>query len=77
MRMGSACAFPADVSWAWLWSRPSNRLTLRDVDPKQDAALNAHIDGEFVPELLMSSGFLHCERYESGPLLPVTPGSDE
>jgi hypothetical protein len=52
-------------------------VVLRDVAPEQDEAVNAYIDDELVPELLMSPGFLHCERYEAGPALPATPGSDD
>jgi hypothetical protein len=52
-------------------------VVLRDVEPDDDDAVNAYLDSELVPEMLMSPGFLHCERYEAGPALPATPGSDD
>ena len=52
-------------------------VILRDIASDRDAEANAYLDGELVPELLASPGFLHCERYEAGPPLPGTAGSDD
>jgi hypothetical protein len=52
-------------------------VVLRDVDPAADAAFNQYLDGELVPEIVASPGFLSCERYEAGEVLAATSRANQ
>ncbi|MFC4944236.1 hypothetical protein [Pseudonocardia sp. GCM10023141] len=51
-------------------------VVLYDIAPAHVAAVDHHVEGEVVPELLSCPGFLHCERFEAGPPLTPVPGSE-